>query len=284
MNTGSDSLEAGWRWWLRIMASAVVVVGLHAGIVAYASMQPPEEEVEEAEGAFMMELAPLPIVAAAASSDTPGPMMETTQPKIVEKTPTEEVPEVTPPKEDPLPIAPDPELAMPIAKPVEEPKEEKEEEKPVEQQVVKEAEKNKEDEPETIKAKPQEAMIQGGPPPAPTSDSAEKTAAPTQGTTDRRAQLAMSWNKQMAKHLGRFPPRYPSDAQKAGHKGAATVAFKVDRKGHIISARITSSTKSALLDEEAIAVLHRAVPFPRPPIDIPGDTFEFKIPVLFKMN
>jgi hypothetical protein len=51
-----------------------------------------------------------------------------TQPEIVEKTPTEVVPEVTPPKEESLPVAPDPELAMPIIKPVEEPKEEKEEE------------------------------------------------------------------------------------------------------------------------------------------------------------
>jgi periplasmic protein TonB len=284
MIAGNDSLEAGWRWWSRIVASAVVVVGLHTGLVAYAYMHPPEEEIEETEGAFMMELAPLPVVAAAASSETPGPMMETTQPKIVEKTPTEEVPDVTPPKEDPLPIAPDPELAMPIAKPVEEPKAEKEEEKPVEQAVAKEEEKKKDEEPDTEKAKAQEAKVQGGPPPAPTADVAEKSAAPVQGTTDRKAYFEMSWGKAVAKHLGRFPPRYPADALKAGHKGEAVVAFRVDRRGQVISARVTKTSKSVLLDKEAVALLHRAEPLPKMPDEMPGESFEFVIPVHFRMK
>ncbi len=284
MIAGSESLEAGWRWWLRIVASATVVVGLHTGIVAYAYMQPPEEEIEEAEGAFMMELAPLPLVAASASSETPGPMMETTQPKIVEKTQTEEVPEVTPPKEDPLPIVPDPELAMPIAKPVKESKEEKEEEKPVGHAVAKEKEKKKEEEPEVEKSKAQEAKVQGGPPPAPTADVADKSAAPVQGTTDRKAYFEMSWGKAVAKHLGRFPPRYPAEALKAGQKGEALVAFRVDRKGQVISARVTKTSKSALLDHEAVALLHRAVPLPRMPDEMPGESLEFVIPVHFKMK
>lgn len=267
------------------MASAIVVVGLHTGIVAYAYMMPPTEEVEEAEGAFMMELAPLPVFAATASSETPGPMMETTQPKIVEKTPTEDVPEVTPPKEDPLPIAPDPEMAMPIAKPVEEPKEEKEEEKPVEQKVVKEEEKKKDDDkPEVEKRKAQEAMVQGGPPPAPTADVAEKTAAPVQGTTDRKAQHAMTWGKLLSKHLGRFPPKLPDAALKSGQRAEVVVSFKVDRKGQVVSASVKKASKSARLDQEALAALQRASPLPKPPAEMPGELFDFVIPITFKMH
>ena len=115
MSLYGEGLEPRWWWWRRVIASATIVIGLHAGIVAYAYFKPPVEEVvEEAEGAFMLELAPLPVAAAADSAELPGPTAEVTQPQVVEKTPTEEQPEVTPPKEVPLPVATDPELAMPI--------------------------------------------------------------------------------------------------------------------------------------------------------------------------
>ena len=188
------SLEPRWWWWRRVIASAFIVTGLHAGLVAYAYLMPaPEEATEEAQGAFMLELAPLP-VAAAADAAAPGPTAEVTQAQIDEKTPTEEVPEVKPPEEVPLPVAPDPELAMPVQKPIEEPKEEKEEEeKPIEKVEVKE--EKKEDEPEIQEAKPQEAMVQAGGPPTPSSTPAPKTAAQRQGTTDRPSDEVMTWSK-----------------------------------------------------------------------------------------
>ncbi len=283
MSLYGDRLEPRWWWWRRVMASAVIVIGLHAGLVAYAYfMPPPEEVVEESEGAFMLELAPLPVAAVADAADLPGPSAEVTQPQITEKTPTEEVPEVTSPKEVPLPVAPEPELAMPIQKPVEEPKEEKEEEeKPVEKQVVKEEKKEKE--PEVEEAKPQEAMVQQGAPPAPTATPAPQTAARRQGTTDRQSDETMSWSKALMNHLGRHR-RYPTAARQAGHQGAVQVGFTIDRRGQILSVRVIKASSSAYLDAEAIATLKRASPLPEPPNEIAGEVVELVIPIEFTIK
>ncbi|HWV79894.1 MAG TPA: energy transducer TonB [Hyphomicrobiaceae bacterium] len=277
------SLESRWWWWRRVIASAFVVTGLHAGLVAYAYLMPaPEEVTEEAQGAFMLELAPLPVAAAADAAAAPGPSAEVTQPQIDEKTPTEEVPEVKPPEEVPLPVAPDPELAMPIQKPVEEPKEEKEEEeKPIEKVEVKE--EKKEEEPEVQEAKPQEAMVQAGGPPTPASTPAPQTAARRQGTTDRPSDEAMTWSKALMNHLSRHR-RYPAEARRAGHQGAVQVRFKIDRKGKVLSAQVIKASRSSSLDAEAVAMLKRASPLPQPPDDFGGETVELVIPIEFTIK
>lgn len=277
------SLEPRWWWWRRVIASAFIVTGLHAGLVAYAYLMPPPEEVtEEAQGAFMLELAPLPVAAAADAAMAPGPSAEVTQPQIDEKTPTEEVPEVTPPKEVPLPVAPDPELAMPIQKPVEEPKEEKEEEeKPVEKVEVKE--EKKEEEPEVEEAKPQEAMVQQGGPPTPASTPAPKTAARRQGTTDRPSDEAMTWSKALMNHLSRHR-RYPAAARQSGQQGKVQVRFRIDRKGQVLSAQVIKASRSSSLDAEAVAMLKRASPLPEPPDEVGGETIELVIPVEFTIK
>ena len=282
MMQGGDGIEPKWLWWRRLVVSAIVVTGLHAGVVAYAYLQPPPDEtIEEPEGAFMMELAPLPVAAASEASE-PGPPAETTQQQVVEKTPTESVPEVTPPKEEPLPVAPDPELAMPIPKPVEEPKEEQEEDKPpVEKQEVKE--EKKEEEPEVDKAKPQEAMVQQSAPPTPSSTPAPQTAARRQGTTDKRSDESLSWAKALMNHLGRHR-RYPTAARQAGHQGSVQVRFTIDRHGQVLSAKVVRTSKSTFLDEEALAMLKRAAPLPEPPDVIGGDAVELVIPIQFTIR
>jgi len=61
----------------------------------------------------------------------------------------------------------------------------------------------------------------------------------------------------------RYPPQ-------AGHaRGVATVTFKIDRSGHVLSSRVVQSSGSAVLDEEALATIKRAEPLPLPPADIP---------------
>lgn len=277
------SLEPRWWWWRRVIASAFIVTGLHAGIVAYAYLMPPPEEVtEEAQGAFMLELAPLPVAAAADVAAMPGPTAEVTQPQIDEKKPTEDVPEVKPPEEVPLPVAPEPELAMPIQQPIEEPKEEKEvEEKPIEKVEVKE--EKKEEEPEVKEAKPQEAMVQAGGPPTPETTPAPRTQAPRQGTTNRPSDDTMTWSKALMKHLTHHK-RYPSEARQAGQQGAVQVRFTIDRKGQVLSAQVIKASRSTSLDAEAIAMLKRASPLPQPPDEVGGETVELVIPIEFTIK
>ncbi len=280
-----NAFEPRWRWWARVVAAAFIVTSLHAGIVAYAYLMPPEEEVvEEAEGAFMLEVAPVE-VAASQSSAVQGPPGETTQTAVAEKKPTEDVPEVMPPKEEPLPVAADPELAVPIHKPVEEVKEEKEEkeeiEKPVEKQEVKE--EKKEEEPETESAKAQDASVAGGAPPSVATEESDKPAARRQGTTDRTSDPVLSWSKLMNRHLGQHR-NYPNEARNAGQQGAVQVAFKIDRKGKVLSARLVKASSSKYLDAEAVALFYRASPLPEPPDEVRGETLEYVMAINFNLK
>jgi protein TonB len=264
-----------------VAASACIVTSLHAGIAAYAYLMPREEEVvEEAEGAFMLEVAPVE-VAASQPSNVQGPSGETAQTAVAEKKPTEDVPEVTPPKEEPLPVAADPELAVPIHKPVEEVKEEKEEiEKPVEKQEVKE---EKEEEPETETAEAREASVAGGAPPSVAAQESDKPAARRQGTTDRMSDPVLSWSKLMNRHLGQHR-NYPNEARNAGHQGAVQVAFRIDRKGNVLSARLVKASSSKHLDAEAVALFYRASPLPEPPDEVRGETLEYVMAINFNLK
>ena len=62
------------------------------------------------------------------------------------------------------------------------------------------------------------------------------------------------------------------------------VAFAIDRAGHVIDSRVIQSSGYAALDQEAIATLQRAQPFPPPPEGLAGEKFEFTVPVKFTVK
>jgi len=51
-----------------------------------------------------------------------------------------------------------------------------------------------------------------------------------------------------------------------------------------VASRILRSSGYVTLDQETIATLRRAEPFPTPPPNMPGDTFEFTLPVKFSIR
>ena len=67
-------------------------------------------------------------------------------------------------------------------------------------------------------------------------------------------------------------------------QGVATVAFTIDRQGHVIASRLVDSSGSAVLDEEALDVLSRASPLPPPPDDMGAETLEISLPIQFKVR
>ena len=74
--------------------------------------------------------------------------------------------------------------------------------------------------------------------------------------------------------------RYPEAARP--RQGTAHVSFSIDRKGMIANARVIESSGASALDEEAIALLKRAEPFPPPPAAFPGDSVVVKrLPIRF---
>ncbi|XIA67377.1 energy transducer TonB [Bradyrhizobium sp. TZ2] len=51
------------------------------------------------------------------------------------------------------------------------------------------------------------------------------------------------------------------------------MSFALDRKGLVTNARVIQSSGSNALDEEAVALLKRAQPFPAPPATFPASSW-----------
>jgi periplasmic protein TonB len=86
------------------------------------------------------------------------------------------------------------------------------------------------------------------------------------------------WLRQISSRLTgqkRFPP------EARGQGGTAKVAFTIDRSGNLVSDQLLESTGFPVLDAEAIAMVHRAQPFPPPPAQAGDDKLKFVLPVIF---
>ncbi|HIC1371490.1 TPA: energy transducer TonB family protein [Escherichia coli] len=87
-----------------------------------------------------------------------------------------------------------------------------------------------------------------------------------------------------ATDLARYK-RYPGDARKRARTGTAVVTFTVNTEGTIVSSFLEISSGTFSLDREAIAVLERAQPLPKPPPEIlEGGLFKVKMPITFKLK
>jgi protein TonB len=51
-----------------------------------------------------------------------------------------------------------------------------------------------------------------------------------------------------------------------------------------VASRIVQTSGFASLDRETIDTVRRAEPFPPPPPNMPGETFEFTVPIRFKIR
>jgi len=96
------------------------------------------------------------------------------------------------------------------------------------------------------------------------------------------AQVA-TWHRtillQLERHKG-----YPAAARERHETGVARLAFSIDRSGRVVTSRIVQSSGSSALDQETLATVRRAQPFPNPPLDMPGETFDFTVPIRFNIK
>jgi protein TonB len=95
--------------------------------------------------------------------------------------------------------------------------------------------------------------------------------------------VVRNWESLLVAHIERFK-RYPLEARERGQQGIVRVAYAVDRDGWVRSSRIVQSSGSADLDQEALAMLARAQPVPRPPDRIPTRELSFLVPVKFTIR
>lgn len=78
--------------------------------------------------------------------------------------------------------------------------------------------------------------------------------------------------------------RYPNEARRNQQEGVAFVRVTMDRAGAVLSARIERGSGYSALDEETLALVHRAAPLPVPPAEVPGNPIMLTIPVRFSLR
>jgi protein TonB len=238
-----------WPEALRWGTCLVLALGLHAaGAAALLSRWSDDLDVVANAPVIMIELAPVPV--APNIRPPAGPQQDEAQvqarPESAQQKPVEKV-EI---KSEPVDEA---ELSItPPPKPIEEPREKKPKEK--------------------------HASLTSAPSPA--EQRAERTAAPTPGAASRNPNALPNWTSQLVARLERYK-RYPPEAHSRSVHGEAQLAFSVDRKGGVHSARIARSSGSSLLDRETLALVERAAPMPPPPPEVAGAQIPIVVPVRY---
>ena len=106
--------------------------------------------------------------------------------------------------------------------------------------------------------------------PAPVSPASPSRPSPSQNVSH--------WQQALVARLDRFK-RYPAQAH--GTEGVASLAFTIDRNGNILNSQIATTSGSAVLDAEVLALVKRAAPFPPPPAEVADTDLSFVVPIRF---
>jgi periplasmic protein TonB len=106
--------------------------------------------------------------------------------------------------------------------------------------------------------------------PAPVSPASPSRASPSQNVSH--------WQQALVARLDRFK-RYPAQAH--GAEGVASLTFTIDRKGNVLNSQIATTSGSAVLDAEVLALVKRAAPFPPPPAVVVDADLSFVVPIRF---
>jgi periplasmic protein TonB len=258
-----DTDELSWRR-VRWGACFALIVGLHLGAAWIALHRMPKDEPAPAPplAAVMIDLAPLPVAPPMPPSEIPpGPKQTLSEP------PTPPAPELQQPLPE-APPSPAPEIAVPVPP--------KPKPKPMEHHLpVERRQPPKRIPDKTPPAPATTAPPQVAAPPAPDA------AAPAPGASSAQPSNAVpTWQGLLLGRLQQFK-RYPYMAQRDRQQGTVNLHFTMDRHGKVLSASVAKSSGFDALDQETLALIHRAEPLPPPPPEVPGDPLELTVPVQF---
>lgn len=238
------------RW----MFSGLAVLCVYGGATATLATWRHADDIAAAEpsGAIVVDLAPLPAAPSTTPTDVaPGPEQVMSEAQPVAK------PDVTPPDETPeLPPAPNPDAAVALqAKP----------------------------QPDVTPQQQAAASTTSAPQAVP-ERIAPVAVAPVQGAPNTKdSEAVVTWRTQLLALIEKNK-RYPEAARPRRENGTTQVSFALDRKGMVANARVIQSSGSTALDEEAVALLKRAEPFPAPPATFPGDSVVVRLPIRFTVK
>jgi TonB family protein len=103
-----------------------------------------------------------------------------------------------------------------------------------------------------------------------------KAVDPTGMGKDRDPQTT-NWQRKLSL-IVRKNQRYPEGKTQGG---SVRILFKLNRRGNVISVDVTQSSGDPDYDREAVAMVRRSDPFPKPPAQAADDEIPFNIVVKF---
>lgn len=240
------------RW---LVASGVVVAAHVFAVLAVLYWPKAIQSPSDAPPAVIVELAPIAVAPDARTPDVaPGPEMLQAQPKQQQEKKAEEKLQAPEAPEKPS------EVELPPSAP------EKQEQQKQDAQKAKQQQKDQQQKaaPETT-AQPKLNL-----------QKSNRQAAPAAGSTAESQAAIANWRGAVFAHIARFKRSSP------GATGTATVTFLVDAGGRVISTRLAASSGNGGLDADAVAMVVRASPVPRPPADLSrGGNVSVTVPVRY---
>lgn len=114
----------------------------------------------------------------------------------------------------------------------------------------------------------------------PSSRTASVASSAASGVGIGRSDRHTNYRGLVAAHLARHK-QFPPDARAAGQQGSTTVTFTIDGGGRVTAVRLGRASGVASLDQESVAMVRRASPFPAPP---DGRAMSFTVPVGFHLR
>ncbi|GEB37893.1 protein TonB [Gluconacetobacter liquefaciens] len=243
--------------------SFVTVLAVTGSVVSWVMHLPPPvmPVPEPPSAAIAIDLAPEPVSTPTPPIDAPvGPRQTVSVPD----------PQPEPPPKITVPPSPAPTPPVPVARP--------ERPRPLKKKIPLHTHERKPVPDRTPPAQETTGPPASETPVAPSSATSVSSASSSQASPD-----PVTWQGELLARLEKYK-RYPAESQARHEEGIAMLHFAMDRKGHVLSARISASSHHATLDEETLALLHRAEPLPVPPDSIPGDAITLTVPIEFYLD
>ena len=109
----------------------------------------------------------------------------------------------------------------------------------------------------------------------------EETVAPKIDPL-QEAKIIEDYGQLLAAHISQFK-RYQRIAQRRGWEGELTLEVRLDKHANIFNIMILNKSNYDVLDQEAIKMIERSKPLPKP-TDLTSETFTVFIPIKFGLQ
>jgi protein TonB len=119
--------------------------------------------------------------------------------------------------------------------------------------------------------------------PRDSSSAAERSAVDAAAADARLERVRATYEQELSAWLDRHK-YYPAPLRRRRLEGEGEMRIRIGRNGTVLYAGMNRSLPHSMLDEVALDWAERANPFPDVPETIPGEAYEFLVPVEFTIR